>query len=176
MTATIADKPTFRLEDFFAGHLRAWGIFQDRFGTLRQQFVVDVTGEWQAESGRLTIVEDFQYDTGKTEQRVWHVTKLADGHYEGHTGGLVGTADIRAIGNAVNLRYRLQVPIGDRPWTLSFDDWMFRHDDGVVINRAEVRKWGIRIGSATICFRRTAAPTRHLCRPDDVTDSAAQCA
>jgi hypothetical protein len=157
MTATTAESASFRLEDFFDGACRAWGIFQDRFGKLRQQFVVDVTGEWDSQARTLKLVEDFTYAGGKTEQRVWHLTKVGADHYEGRTEGIVGTADIRAIGNAVHLRYRMQVPIGARSWTLSFDDWMFRQDDDVVINRADVRKWGILIGTATICFSRAAA-------------------
>lgn len=157
MTARIADPPPFFLEDFFAGRSRAWGIFQDRFGKLRQQFVVDVHGKWEPDTRKLTIVEDFIYASGQTDQRTWHLRKLADDHYEGHTEGIVGTADIRAMRQAVHLKYRLQVPIGDRPWTLSFDDWMFRQDETVVINRANVRKWGIHIGTATICFARSLA-------------------
>jgi len=35
-------EPRFVLEEYFAGKTKAWGIFQDRFGTLRRQFTVDI--------------------------------------------------------------------------------------------------------------------------------------
>ena len=146
--------PPLRLEDFFDGASTAWGIFQDRFGTVRQQFRVDVHGDWDAARGHLHLREDFTYTTGRTEQRVWEVEKLGDDHYRGHTQGVVGHADIRRTGSTVNLRYRMRVPIGSQTWTLAFDDWMFRQDTGVVINRAEVRKFGLLIGAATICFHK----------------------
>ena len=154
MTAAATE---FQLEDFFTGRSRAWGIFQDRFGNLRQQFVVEIEGTWDANRNKLTLTEDFTYADGTAEQRIWYVTKHSAGHYEGETPGIVGKAEIRAHGSAVNLRYRLQVPIGARNWTLSFDDWMFRQDETVVLNRVHVRKWGILIGSVTICFNRHTA-------------------
>ncbi len=35
-----------RLEEYFAGKTRAYGVFQDRFGTLRRQLTVDLDGAW----------------------------------------------------------------------------------------------------------------------------------
>ena len=32
------------LEKYFEGQTRAWGLFQDRFGNIRREFVVDITG------------------------------------------------------------------------------------------------------------------------------------
>ena len=45
------------LETFFDGRLVAHGQFQDIFGTVRRQFVADITGDWDGE--RLRLVEDF---------------------------------------------------------------------------------------------------------------------
>ena len=150
-------EPRMRLEDFFAGRCQAWGIFQDRFGNVRRQFSVRITGEWDAGSGRLRLTEEFHYDDGAEETRVWDIRKLDDTRYSATTDDLVGRADIRAHGNAVNLNYRMQLPIGGRTWALDFDDWMFRQDDDVVINRALVKKWGIQLGTATIFFKKDAS-------------------
>ncbi len=40
---------------------------------------------------------------------------------------------------------------------MSFDDWMFLQPDGILINRAKVRKWGFELGSVTLFFRRDEA-------------------
>jgi hypothetical protein len=149
---------TFRLEDYFVGHTRAWGIFQDRFGKLRQQFIVEVNGSWDADKDELTLVEDFVYSNGTTEQRTWTVTKTGDTTYEGRTSGIIGVAQIHALRGAVHLRYRLRMPMGGRPVALTFDDWMYRQDASVMINRASVTKFGFLLGTATICFQKGGNP------------------
>ena len=151
-------EPRFVLEDFFAGRTRAWGLFQDRFGTVRRQFVVDIEGTWDGET--LVLVEDFTYDDGETERRVWRIRKLDDHTYEGRADGVIGTARGKAYGNALNWRYDYNLPIGDDTWRVHFNDWMFLQHDGVMINRATVTKWGLEIGEASIFFHRLAdAPT-----------------
>ena len=42
-------EPKFRVEEYFLGQTRGWGIFEDRFGDLRRQFVVDIDGAWEGE-------------------------------------------------------------------------------------------------------------------------------
>jgi hypothetical protein len=69
----------------------------------------------------------------------------------------VGSAEIRQAGNAVNLRYRMMIPINGKPVALDFDDWMFRQGADMVIDRATVTKWGFQIGTLIISFQRTAA-------------------
>ena len=147
-------EPRFLLEEYFEGHTRAWGIFQDRFGNLRRQFVVDIEGTWDGET--LTLVEDFVYSDGETEQRIWRVQRTGEHSYEGTADGVVGTAEGRAYGNAVNWAYDFDLRVGDRTWRVHFDDWMFLQDDDTMINRATVTKWGFTVGEATIFFQRVA--------------------
>ena len=35
---------------------------------------------------------------------------------------------------------------------VDFDDWMFLQDNKVLMNRAEVKKWGVTLGVVTITF------------------------
>ena len=37
---------------------------------------------------------------------------------------------------------------------VDFDDRLFAHEDGVVINRATMRKFGFRVGELTVFFRK----------------------
>ena len=59
-------EPVFDVFSYFQGHSRAWGIFEDRFGTLRRQFTVDINGT--VNDGVLTLTEDFLYDDGEKDQ------------------------------------------------------------------------------------------------------------
>jgi hypothetical protein len=145
-------EPKLVLEEYFAGRTRAWGIFQDRFGDLRRQFVVDIDGSWD---GRvLTLDEDFTYDDGEKQRRVWRITRIDENTYEGRADDVVGVAIGEAWGNALNWRYDLDLKVGDSTWRVHFDDWMFLQPDGVLINRAQVRKWGLVIGDVTLVFQR----------------------
>jgi Protein of unknown function (DUF3833) len=167
-------EPRFRIEDYFAGKTRAWGIFQDRFGTLRRQFVVDIDGRWDGET--LTLVEDFVYDDGQTEQRTWRIRKTDDHGYEGKADGVIGIAKGESYGNALNWNYRFALKVGDGSWNVTFDDWMFLQDDGVMINRAEVSKFGIQLGEVTIAFRKDhrAAAANALAAPVQPRTAAPQ--
>jgi hypothetical protein len=148
-------EPRFLIEDYFEGKTRAWGLFQDRFGTLRRQFVVDIEGTWDGEI--LTLVEDFVYDNGETEQRTWYIRKTGEHSYEGRADGVIGTARGESYGNVLNWNYRFALKVGDSTWNVGFDDWMFLQDDGVMINRAEVTKFGFQLGEVTIAFRKDSA-------------------
>jgi hypothetical protein len=124
---------------------------------VRKQFVADTRGTWDPAQNKLALTESFTYDDGSQEERTWQITKLDATHYRAETHDLVGAAEIKASGNAVNLRYRMMIPINGKPVALDFDDWMFRQGDDMVIDRAIVTKWGFQIGTLIISFRRTAA-------------------
>ena len=145
-------QPEFILEDYFLGSTRAWGIFEDRFGDLRRQFVVDITGSWQGDT--FVLDERFTYSDGETDQRVWKITKAAPGEYYGIADDVIGTAQGKAAGNALNWQYDLNLKVGDGTWRVHFDDWMFLQPDGILLNRARVSKWGIAIGEVTLAFQR----------------------
>jgi hypothetical protein len=147
-------EPKLTLEEYFDGRSKAWGVFEDRFGTIRRQFTVDIEGDWDPETRTLTLVEDFDYSDGETERRVWTLKKTAENTYEGTAEGVVGTASGEIAGNAFNWHYTFDLPVGDSTWRVNFDDWMFLQPDGVIVNRADVSKWGIDIGRALIMFQK----------------------
>lgn len=148
-------QPLLRLEDYFDGPVEAWGLVQDRFGKVRRQFRVTIVGERTAEGCRLH--ETFRYVDGAVESRVWSVRNLGDGRYEGTADDVVGKAVGRAAGSALNWRYRLKLTIGGRRLLVAFDDWMLLQDDGVLINRARLSKWGLFLGEVMLFFRKPPA-------------------
>ena len=148
-------EPRLVLEEYFAGKTTAWGIFEDRFGKIRRQFVVDITGRWD---GRMLVLEeDFSFADGEKSRRVWRIEKLDDHSYEGRADDVIGIARGSAYGNALNWQYDMDLKVGDSSWRVTFDDWMFLQPGGVLLNRARVSKWGINIGEVTLAFRRESA-------------------
>jgi hypothetical protein len=147
----FADRePRLVLEEYFAGKTRAWGIFEDRFGNLRREFVVDISGDWDGR--QLVLDEAFQYADGETDRRVWTITRNSDGTYQGQAADVIGTATGVAAGNALNWRYEMDLKMGERTLRVSFDDWMFLQPNHVLLNRARVEKWGLRVGEVTLMF------------------------
>jgi hypothetical protein len=156
--ATTASPPTAKapqslvLEDYFQGKTTAWGVFQDRNGTLIRQFKVDITGEW--DGSVLTLDEQFDYADGAKESRVWKIKKTGPTTYEGRAGDVRGVAQGLVQGNQLAWVYDVELKIDNRPVVVTFDDRMWLHSDGVLINRAKVKKFGIVFGEATIVFQR----------------------
>jgi hypothetical protein len=145
-----AEKPVLDLRRYFAGELVAHGIFTDRSGKVVRRFVVQMTGTWQGAQGVLD--ERFTYSDGKTERRVWRLTDLGGGRYEGRADDVVGVAEGVAAGNALNWRYTLALPVDGRVWEVQFDDWMYLMDERVMLNKAVMSKFGIPLGEVTLAF------------------------
>lgn len=147
--------PTLDLRQYFNGKLLAHGIVTDRSGKVMQRFTVLITGTWVGDTG--TLDEQFSYADGRREQRVWTLTRSADGRYTGRAADVLGQAIGQASGNALNWRYTLLLPVDGRTWEIQFDDWMFLLDDQVMLNRAVMSKFGIRLGEVLLSFRRLPA-------------------
>lgn len=143
---------TLRLEDYFLGETTAYGVFEDRFGKIRRQFKVHITGT--VEGDTLTLVEEFDYSDGVQDTRTWTIEMLGDGRYRGTANDVPDMAEGQAVGNAFNWSYRVDLPVGDGTWNVGFDDWMYLLQDNVLLNRAFVTRFGIRIGEVTIAFRK----------------------
>ena len=169
-------EPRLLIEDYFQGKTRAWGIFEDRFGKLRRQFVVDIEGTWDGRE--LVLDEHFRFSDGETDRRVWRIVKQGDHRYEGRSEDTVGIAKGKSRGNAFNWTYVIDLKTGEDTLRVRFDDWMFLQPDGVLLNRARVTKWGIEVGQVTLVFKRTGAQDRQVtslnrARRFDVLDGGA---
>jgi Protein of unknown function (DUF3833) len=144
------EKPTLKLREYFNGPLTAHGLFTDRSGKVVRRFTVKMTGTWTGNQGVLD--EDFTYSDGKKERRVWRLTELGNGRYEGRADDVVGVALGQAAGNALNWRYTLALPVDGKVYEVQFDDWMYLMDDRVMLNKAVMSKFGIMLGEVTLSF------------------------
>jgi len=144
--------PELKIEEYFNGKVYAWGIFEDRFGKIRRQFQVEIDGSW--DGTKLVLDEHFLYEDGERDQRIWTILPQGNGRYTGTADDVLGEAQGLSQGNALNWSYELDLPVGDSSWRVTFDDWMILQDGGVLMNRAYVKKWGLRIGSVTLSFQR----------------------
>ena len=148
----IAQTSQLCLEDYFTGRTRAWGMFEDRFGTLRRQFEVEAEGTWDGQT--LTLVEDFDYKDGETERRTWRIEKIGESSYRSQADGMIGQAEGRVSDNTLGWHYTFSLALGDKTWRVRLDDWIVRLSDDVLVYRSKVSKFGIRLGQVTMIFLR----------------------
>lgn len=154
--ATLSSKQ-LNLEEFFVGDLVAYGQFQDILGTVRRSFVVEINGQWDGQTLRLQ--EDFIYEDGATEQRIWTLVKTGEQTWQGTAPGVIGIASGQEQDNRFNWVYEIDLPIPAADGSVetlrvSFDDWMWLLSEDRLLNRAYVKRFGFDIGEVVISFEK----------------------
>ena len=158
------ERPALDLRTYFQGTVDAWGVFTDRSGQVVKRFTVVMDCQWNGDDGVLD--EAFTYSDGSTQRRVWRLRALGDGRYTGQADDVVGEARGQVRGNAFRWGYTLALPVDGRVWHVDFDDWMYLMDERVMLNKAVMSKWGIRLGEVTLSFtRRTPLPKTPTSQP-----------
>ncbi len=142
----------FDLEQYFTGDIKAWGLVQDWRGKVTRKFDVKMHGTWQGDKGTLT--EYFDYYDGETQKRIWHITRLSPDSYEGRADDILDKAVGSVQGDAMRWAYRMDLPVGDKVYRLTFDDWMFLMNDGILINRSYLKKFGLTVAELTLFMQK----------------------
>lgn len=143
--------PKLSLYDYFQGSTKGWGIVQNRKGELTRQFTVDING-YINKQGELVLDEDFHWRDGENSKRTWVIGKIDSHNYSGKAADVVNVAQGQSYGNVLNWQYTLNLKVDESTWKIDFDDWMFLQPDNVLINKAEMQKFGFRVGEVTIVF------------------------
>lgn len=146
------EKPRLDLQEYFNGTLDAYGVFTDRSGAVVKRFTVVMLCSWSGDEGVLD--EDFLYSDGTRQKRVWRLKKTGDGRFIGRADDVVGEARGESSGNAFYWNYTMQLPVDGRVIEVQFDDWMYLMTDTVMLNKATMSKFGVRLGEVTLSFRK----------------------
>ena len=145
-------QPRLIIEDYLSGNVKAWGILQNRSGKVLRQFSADLNGEW--DGSKLILNEKFNWTDGEIQKRKWIINKIDEHNYEGTAHDVLGTAKGYSYGPAFKFEYVLLVPIKGKEMKITFDDWIFKQDDKVAINRATMTKFGIKVAELTVFFQK----------------------
>jgi hypothetical protein len=141
---------------FFNGKVTGWGIVQDRSGNVIQQFKVKLDGAFDSQ-GQLVLDEVFEYQIGEgLKTRQWIITKEGSAtSYKGQASDILGVATGETFGNALQWRYEMDLPVDGSTYRVTFDDWMWQFNDGSVINRSYIKKFGVVFAEVTIFFQKS---------------------
>ena len=140
------------IRNYFRGNLEAYGILQDRSGKVIKTFTVKMKGTWKGNDGKLE--EDFVFSDGKTDHRVWDLKVFDDNNFTGKAGDVVGIAKGEQYGNAMRMNYTLTIPYENRKINVNIDDWMFLIDNDSLINISQLKKFGFKVATLTIGFKK----------------------
>ena len=146
-------EPVMTIEKYFEGPVKAWGLLQDRKGKVTRQFKADMFGNFKGNI--LTLKEDFYWTDGEKQNRLWEIKKIDANTYEGRAPDVVGVAKGFQYGSAFKFEYDLMIPFKGKNIKVSFDDWIFKQDEEVAINRAKLTKFGFKVGELTVFFKKT---------------------
>ena len=140
------------LRQFFQGDIEGWGALFDWSGRQTRSFYVQIKASWQGNQGVLD--EWFTFDDGEKVYRQWKVDYRDDQTFEARAGDVVGVAQGLTAANAVNMNYVLRLPYKDSTIDVSMDDWMYQVEDGVVLNKTAMKKWGFKIGEISLIMKK----------------------
>lgn len=145
--------PKVDVKEYFNGEIKAWGIVQDWRGDVVNRFDVEMVGSWEGNVG--TLKEHFEYyDKDKVQERIWTITKIDDDTFEGRADDILDKATGKIKGNAMNWAYRMDLPVDDTTYRITFDDWMWQMNDGVLINRSYLKKFGFTVAELTLFMQK----------------------
>jgi hypothetical protein len=144
--------PEFDFKRFFTGNLKAYGVVQDYKGELTRKLVVDMHASWDGNQG--VIEEDFVYDDGQTQRRVWNITLNDDKTLTGTAADVIGVAKGQSSGSVFHWGYAVELPYDGSTLTVNFDDWMYLITDTRLINRTAIVKFGVEVGEVTLVIEK----------------------
>ena len=134
--------PTFDPVRFFTGHVRSWGVLEDRGGQPTSVVTTDCVGEPEgADALRMKQVLNVGAEPPVT--RTWTMRRTAPGRFEATANDMVGTATGEAAGRAFHWQWTLALSPGNALKNVTMDQWWYLQDDGSMLNRTTIRKLGI---------------------------------
>ncbi|MEI4234335.1 DUF3833 domain-containing protein [Roseovarius sp. D22-M7] len=147
--------PAFDLRTHLDGPIRCEGVIYGPLGRVASRFTGDFEGRWDGNRGVMT--EHFQYDSGNTQDREWRLELGNDGQVRAEADDLVGTGSGRQSGASLRLCYNIRLPKEAGGHVLSVTDWMYVTPGGVVVNRSQFRKFGIKVAELVATLQKVKA-------------------
>lgn len=144
-------KPEFDPLRFFSGHVRSWGVVENRSGEPTDTVATDCEGQIEPD-GSLRMAQRLNFGDGSAKTREWHMRRTGPGTYEATATGMVGTGQGTAAGRVFHLAWILDAKPGNPLANVAMDQWMYLQDGGAMVNRTTISKLGVTLASVTERF------------------------
>lgn len=150
VTAFRTTKPDIDPIRFFTGHVRSWGVLENRSGEPTTIVTTDCVGKVEGDVLRMTQLLTIGQDPPMT--RTWIMRRSAPGRFEATANDMVGTASGEASGRAFHWTWALATSPGNDLKTVSMDQWWYLLDDGSMLNHTTISKLGVRLAQVSEHF------------------------
>lgn len=142
------NNPKLDVKSFFNGPLYASGIVKNRRGEVTRYFNATINASWHNGTGVLD--ETFVFSDGETQDRVWQLKEIDANTFTASANDVVGSSTLHTAGNALFLKYVLQVPYKDSTIDLTVDDKMYLVNASTLINESIMSKFGFEVAYVTL--------------------------
>ncbi len=151
--AAFADTaPAFDPVTFWTGRSASWGVIENRDGAPTA--IITTRTEGTAEgTGGLHMVQHV-VTGGKDSVRDWHVRRLGNHQFEATANDVVGTARGVPSGRTLHWTWTLATKPGNCLFNVRMEQWMYLADNGTLLNRTIVTKFGVRLAEISEQFVR----------------------
>ncbi len=147
-------EPAIDIRTPLSGPIISEGVIYGPTGKVAGRFVADMLGTFDGRAG--TLDEEFSFASGAKQRRKWNLTFNNDGTFTATADDIIGQATGRMDGSTVCMRYRLRLEEDAGGHVLDVTDWMYLMENGTVMNRSEMRKFGIKVGELIATMRPVA--------------------
>ncbi len=143
--------PAFSLKTHLSGEILSEGLIYGPNGKMTNSFVAKMVGEWDGDTG--TLSEEFTYSNGKQQSRKWFL-KLEDSNtFTATADDIVGEARGVISGSTIKMEYKIVLPEDTGGHTLTATDWLYLTENGVIMNKSEMRKFGVKVAELVATMR-----------------------
>ena len=143
--------PTFDIRQHLSGPILSEGVIFGPNGRVATRFVAEMNGEWEGDTG--TLSESFSYSGGAVQNRKWNLEMGEGGRFRATADDIVGTGEGVQSGSAARITYRLRLPEASGGHVLDVTDWLYLMENGTIMNRSEMRKFGVKVAELIATMR-----------------------
>ena len=143
--------PKFDIRQSLNGPIACEGVIYGPLGRVSSRFSADFEAEWNGTAG--VMREHFLYDSGNRQDRVWSLRLEDDGTVRATAPDLIGEGVGQQKGSAMMLKYKIKLTEDAGGHVLDVTDWMYLAPNGVIVNRSQFRKFGIKVGELIATMR-----------------------
>ncbi len=143
--------PRFILQQHLKGRILSEGLIYGPNGKMTNSFVAEMHGEWDGDTGSFS--ENFTYSNGKKQQRKWMLKLGNNNTFTATADDIIGVGQGVVSGSTVMLRYKIVLPKESGGHTLDVVDWMYLTENGVILNKSEMRKFRIKVAELVATMR-----------------------
>lgn len=151
----IGTTPAFDIRTHLSGPIQSEGVIFGPNGRAVSRFVADMDGDWSGSTGVLR--EHFKYSSGEKQDRAWRLRIGNDGSFTAEADDIIGKAQGHQEGATVCMTYRIRLKEEAGGHVLDVTDWMYMMDNGVIMNKSEMRKAGVKVAELIATMRQKEA-------------------